>query len=510
MITQLGTQMRYLQLRNHTYYFRYKVPNRFRDIYPKAEIKSSLHTGSYRIAAVRVSSKLSIIEKLSLMQDSDSNQLKALFDELSDFNEVDSLRVHQRNEENEIVQGYIEAESQARHSLQDGGGHIDLSNDWSVKAPVPTDLNALRDFERLFALMMQAQSERALNGVSERFEELYDKAKTLSNIEVTENKPSYLLTQAWADFLKYKEDWSHKQKTQNIRYFNIMLEYFGDIDVTSITKLMIKGLLNRYQDFPKGNIKPYNKMTVVEIMALDESDISAEDKIKPKLVKDLLKLCQSFFSAYLTNVRDVFEVAPTKDVKYSAKSTSYACFSDTQIKQIKEKALTYTDWRKWVVLLAIYTGARRGDILGLTNDSIKLDEDSGRYYLWISKGKTDAATRAIPIHNKLVELGFIEFAQSQEGLIFGEFAHKPNRFTDLIHQMKEELEIAECDQRGQRYSLHSFRHTFITKVQAKGVRTALFQSVVGHEKTGLGISKRYTHDFPVKDLFVVVDAIDDW
>ncbi len=287
--------MRYLQLRNHTYHFRYKVPIRFRDVCPKVEIKGSLRTGSYRMAAVKVISKLSIIEKLSLMKDSDSNQLKTLFDELSDFSEVDSLREHQRNEDNEIVQGYIEAESQARHSLQDGGGHIDLSNDWSIKTPLPTDLSALRDVERLFAVMMQAQSERALNGVSERFEGLYSKAKKLSDINPNENKPSYLLSQAWADFIEYKGDWTHKQKTQNIRYFSIMLEYFGDIDITSITKQKIKSLLNRYQDFPKGNINPYRKMTVAEIMAIDESEIESKDKIRPKLVKELLKLCQSFF-----------------------------------------------------------------------------------------------------------------------------------------------------------------------------------------------------------------------
>ncbi|MGB0892977.1 MAG: tyrosine-type recombinase/integrase [Parashewanella sp.] len=444
------------------------------------------------------------------MQDSDSNQLKALFEELSDFSEADSLKSHQRNEDNEIVKGFIEAESEARHSLQDGGGHIDLSNDWSIDTTLPTDLNALRDFERLFKLMMQAQSERALNGVSERFEGLYNKAKKLSDTTHKEKQPSYLLSQAWADFLQYKESWSHKQKTQNIRYFNIMVEYFGDIEVTSITKPKIKSLLSRYQDFPKGNIKPYHKMTISEIMALDESEIAPEDKIRPKLVKDLLKLCQSFFSVFLTEKKELFEYAPTKGIKYGAKSTSYACFNDSQIKRIKEKALTYYDWRKWAVLLAIYTGARRGDILGLTNNCIKRDEDTDRYYIWISKGKTDAATRAIPIHNKLVEFGFIKFAQSQQGYLFGEYAHKPNRFTDLIHHFKEELEIPECDIKGQRYSLHSFRHTFITKVQSKGVRTALFQSVVGHEKTGLGISKRYTHDFAVKDLFVVVDAIDDW
>lgn len=70
---------------------------------------------------------------------------------------------------------------------------------------------------------------------------------------------------------------------------------------------MVKGLLSRYQDFPKGNIKPYHAMTVREVMAFDEEDIAEYEKVSAKTVKGLLKLCQSFFSAYLTVERISFK-----------------------------------------------------------------------------------------------------------------------------------------------------------------------------------------------------------
>ena len=57
--------MRYLLLRNHIYYFRFKVPARFRNLYPKAEIKSSLYTNSYHVAVSKVNLVLPLIEKLS-------------------------------------------------------------------------------------------------------------------------------------------------------------------------------------------------------------------------------------------------------------------------------------------------------------------------------------------------------------------------------------------------------------------------------------------------------------
>ena len=55
--------------------------------------------------------------------------------------------------------------------------------------------------------------------------------------------------------------------------------------------------------------------------------------------------------------------------------------------------------------------------------------------------------------------------------------------------------------------LHSIRHTFITKARSAGVTDALVQQTVGHEKTGAGVTDRYTHVFPVASLLKVVDSV---
>ncbi|WP_394391010.1 tyrosine-type recombinase/integrase [Shewanella woodyi] len=54
---------------------------------------------------------------------------------------------------------------------------------------------------------------------------------------------------------------------------------------------------------------------------------------------------------------------------------------------------------------------------------------------------------------------------------------------------------------------HSFRHTFITKSRSHGVELGLLQEVVGHEKFESGITRRYTHSYPLKALLTVVDNI---
>ncbi|GGP68817.1 tyrosine-type recombinase/integrase [Shewanella saliphila] len=436
--------------------------------------------------------------------------LKQLFAELTDYSWADSLQEHERdlqNESNATTMFEVMGDD-IRDSLKNGGGKYEPS-EYGLKTLPPAEIEPRRDFEQLALTLSEAMIERIWNGRSETFDSLYHKAKEQSEVDTVVAKP-YLLSEAWADFRVYKSSWSHKVATQNTRYYKIMIEFFGDIDVTFVNRQMIKALLSRYQDFPRGNIKPYNKMSIKEIMAIDENEIADSDKIVTKSVKTFMGVFQGFFSTFLTKEKDIFLTAPTDNVIYEVKSPSYASFSDTQIKKLKNKAIKLDGWRQWTILLAIFTGARRGDIVGLTGDSLRLDDDTQRYYLWIESGKTDAATRPIPLHKDLIELGFVEFAQQCDSHLFPEIVSNPNRLTYHAQSLMEEQDIPASNDKGQRYTLHSFRHSFITKVQQCGVGTSLFQTVVGHQKTELGISKRYTHDFDVKSLLVVVDSIDDW
>ncbi|TDF37418.1 DUF3258 domain-containing protein [Alteromonadaceae bacterium M269] len=435
--------------------------------------------------------------------------LKQLFVELTDYKWTDTLKEHERHTESYGAATVFDVmDSSIRDSLKDGGGHFEPSY-YGLKTKPPIDRHDRIDFEYMALALSEAMVERICNGRSDSFYELYLKAEKLLESDSGANRP-YLLSEAWDDFKLYKNDWSDKVAKYNNRLYEVMFEFWGDIDVQDINKQMIKGLLSRYQDFPKGNIRPYNMMTVTEIMAVDEEDIDNKYKVSAKTVKELLKLCQSFFSTYLTVEKDIYQVSPTANIKYEVKSISYANFSDTQIKKLKEKALSLNGWRKWTVLLAIYTGARRGDIVGLTKDSLKLDEDTKRHYLWIESGKTEAATRPIPLHKELMKLGFLEFVNGCNEKLFPEISNTPNKLTTHVQSVISDLSIPDTNDKGQRYTLHSFRHSFITKVQSCGVSTSLFQTVVGHQKTELGISKRYTHDFDVKSLFCVVDAITDW
>lgn len=88
-------------------------------------------------------------------------------------------------------------------------------------------------------------------------------------------------------------------------------------------------------------------------------------------------------------------------------------------------------------------------------------------------------------------------------LIFPIAAGNLNRVTENFYALLD----VKLNDLGERRVFHSTRHTFITKTRAAGVANSIVQQVVGHEKTGAGMTDRYTHTFQLKDVLGAVDCI---
>lgn len=157
-------------------------------------------------------------------------------------------------------------------------------------------------------------------------------------------------------------------------------------------------------------------------------------------------------------------------------------------------------------MLLAYTGASRGEIAKLEKSQIKFDEDSQRYYFLIAEGgqgKTENATRQVAIHPKLIEWGFMEYVDRQwKERIFSEVAGtNMTKIGKVLADVRDQLGIPYQDDYGQRRLVHSFRHTMISTCLAGWVgNLAHLQQVVGHEKSGAGITLRYLHTFPLSSV----------
>jgi integrase len=305
------------------------------------------------------------------------------------------------------------------------------------------------------------------------------------------------LVDAWERFSKWKS-WTDKQGKANQRIFDNLIFFIGDIPVNEVTKANIRTALEGISKLPQRNKKSYRKTPIEQLVRMK---IPTEDVVSGKYVKEHLKLCQSLFSRYLKYETDILSKTPTEGLSYKYQDNRYASLNDEQVRVVLAKSQGKPNWFKWFVLLSVYSGARRSELIGLKKSDFKYCTDSNRHYFHIRHGKTKAAIRAIPLHCQLTDKGLLDWIGSVTGEIL--FSVNANQVTGLFNSLLDE----KVNVLGERIVLHSVRHTFITKARAAGISNVLVQQVVGHEKSGAGQTDRYTHTFHLKDVLPVVDSI---
>ncbi|HEX8443817.1 MAG TPA: site-specific integrase [Allosphingosinicella sp.] len=137
------------------------------------------------------------------------------------------------------------------------------------------------------------------------------------------------------------------------------------------------------------------------------------------------------------------------------------------------------DWRRWIPLTAMFTGARIGEVAQLRIGDVR--QERGVWFVHIAfdeeTGQTTKSglSRAAPIHSKLIELGFLAFHQRQaeraerDGNLSlfpelepnerGQISGKPSRW------WREYLEDIGIKDGADGYGAHSFRHTMADRLR---------------------------------------------
>lgn len=215
----------------------------------------------------------------------------------------------------------------------------------------------------------------------------------------------------------------------------------------------------------------------------------------------------------MKNEKDILETAPTEGIKIDVTEKRYGNYTRPEMQKIVNYGVNLVNDSpfKWVLLLLAYTGARRSEITSLKNTQVRKDEATGRHYLMIAAegGKTDAAQRQVPLSNRLVEWGFLDYIKGKEGFLFPRFANNPEAFTLQFKELRDELNIPVLDDYGDRRVVHSIRHSCISEMLSKTSNHVLVQQIVGHEHSqSLGITARYTHRVPLADLLGVIDNLE--
>ncbi len=153
----------------------------------------------------------------------------------------------------------------------------------------------------------------------------------------------------------------------------------------------------------------------------------------------------------------------------------------------------------WLPHLGLLTGARVNEICQLNPQTdILKDPDSGVWYLWITtktegdprirKSVKTKEARKVPIHKKLISLGFLDYLAkikaSGEKLLFPQWAPVNRRASgeaeDWFRQLLRDTNLRDETPHACILGMHAFRHTLLTYgAMQKPIPLSLF-CVTGH------------------------------
>lgn len=159
-----------------------------------------------------------------------------------------------------------------------------------------------------------------------------------------------------------------------------------------------------------------------------------------------------------------------------------------------EGGIQIRDWRYWIPLCALYSGARAGEVAQLLPSDVRQEEG-----IWVfdfvetdeesidpKSIKTEASRRMVPVHAVLLNLGLLDLVRraraKDQSRLFpeirpckrGMLSTQPSKF------MQSYLKRIGLKERGM--ALHSFRHTFSDEIRRKGGSDAVLGTILGHAK----------------------------
>lgn len=206
-------------------------------------------------------------------------------------------------------------------------------------------------------------------------------------------------------------------------------------------------------------------------------------------------------------------------------------FEDDELKRLFEsKQYTKTGHKQaahyWVPLLALFTGARQGELCQLYKSDIQKNEETGIWYLDINQSTPDKSlkkphhARLVPIHKKLKNFGFLDYVESvKHERLFPDLPRKRDGYGQKFSRWFCDTYINKnnCNVRRSTDNegaadpvFHSFRHTVETQLDHKHkIQPHHIAHLVGQKPEGKSVTtNRYIKPKQLRDNQKIINKLD--
>lgn len=167
----------------------------------------------------------------------------------------------------------------------------------------------------------------------------------------------------------------------------------------------------------------------------------------------------------------------------------------------------------WVPLIALFTGARSGEIIQLYTSDVVEKDDILRFELTDDgddqRLKTSTSHRFIPVHRTLKELGLPEFIQKRRDenqlRLFPEMPKGSDGYYSSPYSRQFRRLLESVGAKHAKNSFHSFRHSFEDACRNSGISSEIMNALQGHSERGM--ADRYGSGFHLKRLAEAVETL---
>ncbi len=355
-------------------------------------------------------------------------------------------------------------------------------------------------------------------------------AETAEQIEPTVSAPLIMLQKTppaskkttVADFISMyaekkvqDEDWQVHSKSDHVirlMYLDFLLPGKNIEDVTRDDMRMVRDTMRK---LPPNWKKRYKNKPIEEVLA-----IKHDATLSPKTINIILEAISSMFAwgmreGYITD--NPAKALGVKD-KRSAKELRNS-FTPEELKRI----FTNTEFlgykkskpsRFWLPYIALYTGMRLEEICQLYCTDIKQVPGEKIFYFDINENeengikdkhtKSTYASRTVPIHPRLIELGFLEYLgdvrKAGHDRVFPDISKTPSKgkYGHAISAYFSRLvQTVGCREKT---SFHSLRHNFAEFFEKIDKQNNMFRQVFGHTAGDLA-GKQYGSKFTPEECY---------
>ena len=303
---------------------------------------------------------------------------------------------------------------------------------------------------------------------------------------------------------------------ENRTSLHFLIHSFGDIPIGEITKEKSSILKSQLKQLPKNRTKnpKYRDYDFHELISMKiPKDASIHTTTINKYISNLSSFMNWCVNNGYSNTNTFTGMKITQ--KKNRASEERNRFTEQEIKTIFSvkdylyTTKTYINKGKyanyWVPLIGLFTGMRANEICSLYLDNIREISGNHRSKRWCFDVKQEedrpdkrlknlSSIRIVPIHQTLLDLGFIDFLNLIKKLpdrkrVFEELPYKEGLYSRNISRFWNTSYLPKIGIKTDKNGFHSLRHSVIDHLKQKGIEPHFINELVGHSQGNIDLDR---------------------